>query len=157
MLRWPDRSAKDRDDEREHDEESKGPVLLLSPLAEHGLVRYDHYDERSLIENRLNRDGKQYFGLGDGLARNRKALLSATVFSTLALMLYRGLELHRERALETFDQRAETLGVLRYRRQKMLLNRGTVIIVIGDRYARLMMYDMMRLFGVEVTGAPPSR
>ena len=157
VLRWPDRSAKDREDEREHDEESKGPVVLLSPVVEHALVRYDHYDERSLIENRLNRDGKQHFGLGETLARNRAALLSATVFSTLALMLYRGLELHRERALEAFDQRAEQLGVLRYRRQRMLLNRGTVIIIVGDRYARVMMYDVMRLVGVEVLGAPPSR
>jgi hypothetical protein len=49
----------------------------------------------------------------------------------------RGLELHREQALEAFDQRAEQLGVLRYRRQRMLLNRGTVIIVVGDRYARV--------------------
>lgn len=157
VLRWPDRSPKDREDEQEHDEESRGPVVLLSPVAEHGLVRYDHYDERSLIENRLNRDGKQHFGLGEALARNRGALLSATVFSTLALMLYRGLELHREQALEAFDRRAEQLGVLRYRRQRMLLNRGTVIIVIGDRYARVMMYDVMRLVGVEVLGAPPKR
>ena len=157
VLRWPDRSAKDRDDEREHDEESKGPVVLLSPVAEHGLVRYDHYDERSLIENRLNRDGKQHFGLGEALARNRAALLSATVFSTVALMLYRGLELHREQALEAFDRRAEQLGVLRYRRQRMLLNRGTVIIIVGDRYARIPLYEFARLAGMEVTGAPPSR
>jgi len=157
VLRWPDRNAKDREDEAEHDEGSKGPVVLLSPVAEHGLVRFDHYDERSLIENRLNRDGKQHFGLGKALARNRAAMLSATVFSTVALMLYRGLELHRERALEVFDRRAEALGVLRYRRQRMLLNRGTVIIVIGDRYARIMMHDLMRLVGVEVVCAPSSR
>jgi len=154
---WPDRSTKDREDAQEHDEESKGPVVLLSPVAVYGLVRYDHYDERSLIENRLNRDGKQHFGLGEALARNRAALLSATVFSTLALMLYRGLELHRERALEAFDQRAEPLGVLRYRRQRMLLNRGTVIIVVGDRYARMPLYEFARLAGMEVTGAPPAR
>ncbi len=43
---------------------------------------------------------------------------SATVFSTLALMLHRGLELHEARAQEAHDQRAETLGVLRYRRQQ---------------------------------------
>ena len=72
-------------------------------------------------------------------------------------MLYRGLELHRERVLEAFDRRAEQLGVLRYRRQRMLLNRGTVIIVVGDRYARVMMYEVMQLLGVEVMGAPSPR
>jgi len=157
VLSWPDRSAKDVEDEREHDEESKGPVVLLSPVAEHALVRYDHYDERSLIENRLNRDGKQHFGLGVALARNRAALLSATVFSTLALMFYRGLELHEERMVEHLDRRAEALGVLRYRRQRMLQNRGTVIVIVGDLYARLTMHAVMRLVGVEVSRAPRSR
>jgi len=157
VLSWPDRSAKDRKDEQEHDEESKGPVVLLSPAAEHGLVRYDHYDERSLIENRVNRDGKQYFGLGEALARNRAALLSATVFSTLALMFYRGLELHEEQMAEQSDRRAEALGVLRYRRQRMLLNRGTVIVIVGDRYARLTMIEVVVLLGGEVSGALPRR
>jgi hypothetical protein len=157
VLRWPDRSSKDVEDAREHDEESKGPVVLLSPEPERALVRYDHYDDRSLIENRLHREGKQYFGLGEALARNRAAQMSATVFSTVALMLYRGLELHRQKALEAFDQRAERLGVLRYRRQRMLQTRGTVIVIIGQRYARVTMYELMRLLGVEVLRAPLPR
>lgn len=156
VLRWPDRSPQDQQDEKEHDEDSKGPVVLLSPSAKPALVRYDLYDERSLIENRLNREGKQHFALGTSLARTEAAMRSATVFSTVALMLYRGLELHEERALEQLDLRAETLGVLRYRRQLMVKNRGTVIVVVGERYGRLRLQELMTIAGFEI-GRPPPR
>lgn len=147
VLRWPDRSRTDQQDAEEHDEPSKGPVVLLSPSAQGALVRYDRYDERSLIENRLNREGKQHFGLGSSLARNEKALISATVFATVALMLHRGLELHEAQAVEQSDRRAEPLGVLRYRRQRMLKHRGTIIVIVGDRYGRIPLREFARIAG----------
>ncbi len=150
VLRWPDRSAKDREDAEEHDPESKGPLVLLSPVAEAALVRFDRYDERSLIENRLNRDGKQHFGLGDSLARNPEAMWAATVFSTLALMFYRAMELHREKALEHLDQRCERLGMLRYRRQMALKNRGRILIVVGDLYGLFTLREFAMIAGFDV-------
>ncbi len=80
VLSWPDRSRHDEEDERDHDEGVKGPLVLLSAGKEAGLVRFDRYDERSLIENRVNRDGKQCFALGTALARNEAAMWSATIF-----------------------------------------------------------------------------
>jgi len=47
--------------------------------------------------------------------------------------------------------------VLRYRRQRMLPNRGTVIVIVGDRYARLTMIEVVVLLGGEVSGALPRR
>lgn len=157
ILRWPDRSAQDQQDTATHDEASKGPVVILSPTAESGLFRYDQYDARSLIENRLNREGKQHFGLGTSLARNEAAMRSATVFSTLALMLHRGLELHEARAQEAHDQRAETLGVLRYRRQQMLTHRGTVVVVMGEQYGRIPLLELLQHLGAKLGPAcrPP--
>ncbi|MDP3983770.1 MAG: transposase, partial [Acidimicrobiia bacterium] len=122
VLRWPDRSAIDIKDAQEHDAGGKGPVVLLSPVQEPALRRYSHYDDRSLIENRLNRDAKQHFGLGQSLARTPDAMWSATLFSTLALTLYRALELHREKACEDSDRACEPLGILRYRRQLAINN-----------------------------------
>lgn len=150
VLRWSDRSSKDRQDQQEHDLEGNGPVVLLSPVVESALARFLRYDERSLIENRVNRDAKQHFGLGATLCRTPAALLSATVFSTIALMLYRGLEIHREKAIEEFDKRAEALGVLRYRRQMMLLNRGKIIIVVGENYGVFTFGEFARIAGFEV-------
>jgi hypothetical protein len=149
VLSWPDRHAQDREDEREHDQEAKGPVVLLSPIVELGFGRFTRYDERSLIENRLNRDGKQYFGLGTSLARNPKAFWSATVFSTVALMLYRGLQLHRERVAEASERRGEILGVLRYRRQQMLKNRDRVIVVVKEHFGIFSFYEFAQLAGFE--------
>ena len=149
VLRWPNRSAQDRKDAQEHDENAKGPVVLLSPVRESGLIRYDRYDERSLIENRLNRDGKQHFGLSHSLARTPEALWSATLFSTVALMLYRALEIHRDKASQESDRRCEPLGVLRYRRQLAINNHNRVIIVVGDCYGILALREFASLLGAE--------
>jgi len=155
VLRWPDRNPQDQQDAKEHDEESKGPVVLLSPSAKPALVRYDLYDERSLIENRLNREGKQHFALGASLARTEAAMRSATVFATVALMLHRGLELHEDQAAEHLDRRAEALGVLRYRRQMMMKNRGTAIVVVGERYGRLRLQELLTIAGFQIGRPPP--
>lgn len=149
VLQWPDRHAHDIKDEREHDEEAKGPLVQLSSEKEPGFVRFDRYDERSLIENRANRDAKQYFGLGTSLARNLQAFWSATFFSTVSLMLYRGLQLHRERMNEAAERRGEALGVLRYRRQQMIQNRGRVIVVVKEHFGIFSFHEFAQLAGFE--------
>ncbi len=149
VLQWPDRHAHDIQDERQHDEEAKGPLVQLSSEMEPGFVRFDRYDERSLIENRANRDGKQFFGLGTSLARNLQAFWSATVFSTVALMLYRGLQLHRERVTEAAERRGEALGVLRYRRQQMIQNRDRVIVVVKEHFGFFTFLEFATLAGFE--------
>jgi len=128
---------------------------LSAPSAKPALVRYDLYDERSLIENRLNREGKQHFALGASLARTEAAMRSATVFATVALMLHRGLELHEDQAAEHLDRRAEALGVLRYRRQMMMKNRGTAIVVVGERYGRLRLQELLTIAGFQIGRPPP--
>ena len=150
VLCWPDRSAKDRQDEQEHDEPCRGPLVILSADPDGGLVRFDRYDERSLIENRLNRDGKQYFGLGQSLARTPAALWSATVFSTLALMLDRALRIHLEKAEEHLDLRQERLGVLRYRRQFELNNRNKILVTTETCYGIFTLEEFGRLVGVNL-------
>jgi hypothetical protein len=149
VLRWPNRSAQDIKDANEHDTNDKGPVVLLSPLKENALTRYDRYDDRSLIENRLNRDAKQHFGLGSSLVRTSEAMWSATLFSTLALTLYRALEIHREKALEESDRACEPLGILRYRRQLAINNHNRVIVVVGNHYGILSLREFAHLLGAE--------
>jgi hypothetical protein len=147
VLSWPDRSKHERDDAQEHDDTSRGPLVLLSPIRQSGILRFERYDERSLIENWVNRDGKQHFGLGATLARNEQAMWSATVFSAVALTLYRALSIERESSMNALDRRSEVLGVLRYRRQLEMKNRGNIIIVVDDLYAVMPMYDFVALAG----------
>ena len=92
---------------------------------------------------------KQYFGLGASLARNLQAFWSATVFATVALMLYRGLQLHREQVAEAAEQRGEALGVLRYRRQQMIKNRDRVIVVVKDHFGIFSFFEFASLLGAE--------
>ena len=150
VLNWPDRSPQDREDEEEHDQESKGPVVLLSPNKELGFQRYDRYDARSLIENQVNRDGKQNFSLGTALARNSSAMQTAVYFSVLTVLLWRVLLVLQEQAEET-DRRAERLGIVRYRRLLRLRNRGKVMVCIDGRYAILLMHDFLARLGVLAT------
>jgi len=150
VLRWPDRPGKDCEDEQEHDEPRRGPLVILSADREGGLLRFDRYDERSLIENRLNRDGKQYFGLGRSLARNSAALWSATVFSTLALVFDRALRIHLEKAQEHLDLRQERLGVLRYRRQLELNNRSKILVTTETLYGIFSLREFGQIVGVNL-------
>ena len=39
----------------------------------------------------------------------------------------------------------------------MLLNRGTVLVVIGERYARIGLYEFAMVAGLDVMGAPSPR
>jgi len=50
VLSWPDRQSTDAEDAAEHDDDpedghAKGPLVLLSSVAEAGLVRFDRYDQ----------------------------------------------------------------------------------------------------------------
>ena len=150
VLNWPDRSRHDREDETNNDEDSNGPVVLLSPINEVGFQRFDRYDARSLIENQVNRDGKQNFSLGTALARNSSAMHTAVYFSVLTVMLWRVLLVLQEQA-EDADRRAERLGIVRYRRLLRLQNRGKVLVYIDGRYAILDMNEFLATVGVLTT------
>jgi hypothetical protein len=147
VLRWPDRNADDLEDQEENDPEAKGPLVLLSPIPENGLVRHDRYDERSLIENRVNREAKQNLCLGASLARNAAAMRTAVYLATLALILRRVLSIIQEQA-DRQERRREPLGLKRYRRQTEMRTRMKIMVFTYEHYA-LMFYDhFLELVGV---------
>ena len=126
----------------------EGRLTLTLVVTPHpGIRRHRWYDNRSLIENGVFRDGKQHFSLGTSLARNRPALEAAAVLSLVALMLDRALREHTERLLEREDRRAERLGVLRYRRQLEHRNRGKIIIVASDCFTVMRLSEFATLAG----------
>jgi hypothetical protein len=151
VLRWPDRGAEDLADQALNDPDAKGPVVLLSPNPDHGLVRYDHYDERSLIENRVNREAKQNLCLGRSLARNAQAMRTAVYFSTVALILRRALSIIQEQA-DAQERRREPLGLKRYRRNAEVRTRMKVIVFTHEHYGLFFYDDFLRLAGVPVFG-----
>ncbi len=147
VLSWPDRRRGGTDDDTGDDADDGKPMVILSSRPHPGLRRYRWYDERSLIENGVFRDGKQNFALGTSPARNRSALETASVLSLVALMLDRALREHTERLLQRRDRRAEQLGVLRYRRQLEYRNRGRIIIVAADCFTIMRLSEFVALAG----------
>ena len=147
VLSWPDRTRNGADRDACDDEDGGKPLVILSSRPHPRLRRYRWYDDRSLIENGVFRDGKQHFALGTSLARNRPALEAAAVLSLVALMLDRALREHTEQLLEREDRRAERLGVLRYRRQLEHRNRGKIIIVASDCFTVMRLSEFATLAG----------
>ena len=156
VLNWPD-TLKEDSGTPKATEQNRKQLVILSPIPEGALKRYDRYDQRSLIENQLNRTLKQCFSLGTSLARNANAMLAASVFSTLAIIVERAFRIHLDRAYETLDKRGELLGVLRYRRQVYVLNRNKVIIVVDGYYSILPLAEFARVAGFSVKDEPSSR
>ena len=154
VLNWPDIlppvGAEEPDPEGH-----LGRLVILSPIPEGALARFDRYDERSLIENRLNRDEKQHFALGKSLGRSKAAMLASTVFSTLALVLDRAFKIHLDTIYEALDKRGERLGVLRYHRQEHVGTRHKVIIAVDDYYGIVSLRDFARLTGLPFLESRP--
>lgn len=144
VLSWPDRV---RPDDDEDDEDSDKPLVILSSRPHAALQRYRWYDDRSLIENGVFRNSKQHFALGTSLARNAAAMQTAAVMSLVALMLDRALREHTREVLERADRRAESLGILRYRRELEYRNRGKIVIVASNCYTVMLLAEFATLAG----------
>jgi len=155
VLNWADVLPQEDSDDSDSDG-NQGPLVILSPLIEGALPRFDRYDERSLIENKLNRTIKQHFGLGAALSRNASAMLAATVFSTIALLIDRAFRIHLDQMYEVLDKRGERLGVLRYHRQETVNMRHKVIIAMDDRYGILHLREFAKLAGLPLLDARPT-
>jgi len=146
VLNWPDRPPEDKRDEDEHDRDHKGPVVLLSPIPEAANMRFHRYDQRSLIENRVNREAKQHHGLGNSLVRTMAGMRTASYLSIMALLLFRVLEIRMQ---ELEDRRAENLGLKRYRRKLMVENRNKLIIYVDGKMGMLYVWDVLKLSGTK--------
>jgi len=151
VLNWPDRPTEDRKDEADHDGESRGPVVILSPIPEAGITRFERYDRRSLIENRLNREAKQHHSLGTSLVRTMEGMRAATYFSIMALLLVRVLDIRTVQAEEDQSRRAERLGLKRYRRKLGIQNRNKLIVYVDGIMGMMYVWDVLKPAGVAFT------
>lgn len=107
------------------------------------------YDQRSLIENRLNREAKQHLGLGSTLVRTMDGMRTATYFSMMALLAFRVLEIRTEEADAAVDRRTEKLGLVWYRRKLKVENRNKLILYVDGKMGMLYVWDVLRLAGAE--------
>lgn len=147
VLEWPDR--KDEPDEQDH------PMVLLTndPLASRGpLSGFDHYDDRSTIENQAFRVAKEQYLLLNPPKRTEAGM---RVQAYLTFFLFAVLTALREeqRRTEEAEARGKETGLTRYRRRVQADNRDRSIVFLDGRYGIFEQYEVFLLVGIEVREA----
>jgi hypothetical protein len=109
---------------------------------------FDEYDDRSLIENYLNREAKQGWSINKPLSRNKTSMI-AHVYFTLSLFgmvnAYRSWELKQKKTEDSY-------GIESWRRKIIKQNRDKSIVFKDDSYAIMYIEEAFILAGVEIRG-----
>ena len=121
VLRW-DGAPKDAE---------KEVVILDTDPSDDPFTGFDHYDDRSLIENTCNREAKESWFLEHHPKRSEAGVRVHAYFVFTCMALVTAFRLHLER-VEEAESRGEETGIGRYRRQLEARNRNKVIIFCGD-------------------------
>jgi hypothetical protein len=131
---------------------NKGVVFLTSLGVANPFEAFDVYDDRSLIENCMFREGKQKWDLKHFPQKNERAAQVHVFFVLLAVLLttlFRRWKIKQEALLEA----GQMVGIERYRRQLKAETRDKVIIFSGNRYAILYTQELGVLGGFNLRGA----
>jgi hypothetical protein len=145
-------------------------VFLTSMSVSDPLVPFDRYDDRSLIENGVFREGKQHWSL-EHAPQKSEAGVSVHVYLTMAAVaLHRCYRLQTEPPREVkplMPEKSDTpsasrpvvpqllLGMERYRRELKAKNRNKVIIFLGSVYGILHVQEMALLSGINLRETSP--
>lgn len=142
---------------------TKPVVFLTNQSIKQPRKIFEQYDDRSLIENGLFREGKQAWSLQRPPQKSEAGVMTH-VYLTLGTMLmtrcYR-LELEREerkmkRSRAKEGPRTPLLtGMERYRLELKLQNKDKVIVFKDDLYAIMYVQEMAMLSGVRLCGPQP--
>jgi len=149
-------------------------VFLTNESVKNPRIPFDRYDDRSLIENGVFREGKQDWSL-ERPPKKSEAGVTAHVYLTLAaIALTRCYRLETETGqLATIEAAPEAperpshsisapsarrklkLGMERYRLDLKVQNRNKVILFLGDAYGILHVQEMAMLSGVNLRERSP--
>ena len=149
-------------------------VLLTNGSVKQPLETYDRYDDRSLIENLMFREGKQGWNLERPPQRNEKAYV-AHVFLTLAVYAlataYRARCESEDNAAtraakaaaaattatdrEADEHRRPKEAIRHYRQRIARENKAKVWVRVGDVYGIFHLAELSILLGVRLREVPP--
>lgn len=139
VLRW-DGAPKDAE---------KEVVILDTDPSDDPFTGFDHYDDRSLIENTCNREAKESWLLEHHPKRSEAGMRAHAYFVFTCMALVTAFRLHLQ-AVEEAELRGEETGIGRYRRQLEARNRNKVIVFCGDRFGIFKNHEVMLLLGASV-------
>ncbi|WP_313998608.1 transposase [uncultured Paenibacillus sp.] len=126
------------------------PVFLTNGSVEHPFEAYDDYDDRSLIENLLFREGKQGWNLQHAPTRTENGVISHVYMTFLTMALttaYRSQEEDEGEAQDRPSSLSPTIGIRNWRRRLVQENQDQVIVFCGIYYGIVHLMDFVQLMG----------
>lgn len=120
--------------------------LTTKPLRswEEVLAAYAGYDDRSLIENRGYREGKQGYRINRFIGKDASSIAAHFLFETLA---YNLIGVYRQQG----SRKLIELGIRRLRRE-VFGEEPELIVVAGDSFAIFDLLEFLELLGRSPTG-----
>ena len=127
----------------------KEVVILDTDPSTNSFAGFDSYDERSRIENTINREAKESWFLEHHPKRSQAGVRVHAYFVLMCMALTTAFRKYLKQAEEA-EIRGEELGITRYRRKLEVFNRGKVIIFCGGHFGIFKNHEAMLLAGVKV-------
>lgn len=134
--------------------QDKEKVFLTDLPVTDPFVGFLHYDDRSLIENKLFREGKQKWTLlhpAEKSARGVKVHVYLTMLVIALATVFRRWEEEQEKAQHRAEKRGgPEVGIELYRRRLIAENYGKVIVFWEKLYAVCYYTELLLLLGVQI-------
>lgn len=130
------------------DEEEEVVILDTDPST-NPFAGLDAYDDRSLIENTINREAKESWFLEHHPKRSEAGMRVHAYFVFMCMALITAFRKYLQ-AAEEAKLRDEEIGIGRYRRKLEVANRGKLIVFCGNRFGIFKNYEVMLLAGISV-------
>jgi hypothetical protein len=132
------------------------PCVLLTDLdVSNPFLAFDAYDQRSLIENGLWRNGKQYWHLNHPPQRNEGAVTSHVYLSLMTIALTVCFRRWADTQTAALEQNKK-IGIQRYWRQLAAQNASKVIAFLEDRYGVFYLSEVLCLAGIPILEPQPN-
>ncbi len=130
------------------DEEEEVVILDTDPSS-NPFAGFHAYDDRSLIENIINREAKETWFLEHHPKRSEEGMRVHAYFVFMCMALITAFREYRKKAEEA-ELRDEDTGLTRYRRKLELSNRGKLVVFCGNRFGIFKNHEVMLLVGANV-------
>lgn len=123
-------------------------VYLTNMKVNRPLKIYHTYNNRSTIENSLNKETKQSWNLEDAPKKCEESVVNHGIYTLFVFGLVKGFHLWKE------DQEAKELGGKRWRRRLIKQNRDQVIIFSKGNYGIFEINEALILAGARERDSP---
>jgi hypothetical protein len=138
-----------RDDTYAHDR-VKNTIFLTNHPINNPFSVYDHYDDRSLIENELNRAAKQAWFIENP---PRKTADGVKLHVYLVVICMAITAVFRQQQKKEEERYPEEMGMERYRRKLRASNKDKLAIFVNDKYGIFIAYEPFVVMDIGVKEA----